>query len=210
MHTLLRAVVQLLILRAVPHFHPRDVKMLLVDDLFNILGKERVRKPKPSFRSQLQGCSSPRLCPGPFSWRSPLLPRVAQLDCFEGQGPFRKTVRNASISATITFYWCKNVHFAEPLHKNALSSWADVYPVPPGCEPLELPAPACRAAEMLGCALQPSWAGEHGWLLWGWGQALLCSARAWVLCFKVRCLHVLAKLATTAQESTFPQSAQTV
>lgn len=66
-HALLRAVVQLLIFRGVPHCHPRDIKMLLVNDPINTLGKERVRKPKPSFSSQLQGGSSPRLCPGPFS-----------------------------------------------------------------------------------------------------------------------------------------------
>lgn len=43
----LRAVVQLLILRGVPHFHPRDVEMLLVYDPFNTLGRRRLGSPNP-------------------------------------------------------------------------------------------------------------------------------------------------------------------
>lgn len=47
MHSLLGAMVQPLILRGVPHFHPRDVKMLLVNDPFNILGRRVLGSPSP-------------------------------------------------------------------------------------------------------------------------------------------------------------------
>lgn len=115
----LRAVVQLLILRGVPHFHPRDVEMLLVYDPLNTLGRRGLGSPNPH-----SALSSPWLCPDPFSWCSPLLQRVAQLGSFEGQDPFYKTVRNTSLSATTTSYCCKKVHFTKQLHKNSLSSWA--------------------------------------------------------------------------------------
>lgn len=84
----------------------------------------------------------------------------------------------------------KNVYFTEQLPKNALSGWVGVYLDIPGCELLELATPACGAAGMLRCTMQQRSAGKHSWHLWGWGQALLSSAGACVLHFKVHCLHM--------------------
>ena len=66
MHTLLRAVVQLLILRGVPHFHPRDVKMLLVNDSFNILGRRGLGSPSPHSALSCRGVALPVSVLAPF------------------------------------------------------------------------------------------------------------------------------------------------
>jgi len=66
MHTLLRAMVQLLILRSVPHFHPRDVKMRLVNDLFNILCRRGLGSPSPRSALSCRGVALPASALAPF------------------------------------------------------------------------------------------------------------------------------------------------
>ena len=153
--------------------------------------QERVREPKPSFSSQLQGCSSPCLCPGPFSWRSPLLQRVAHLDSFEGQSPFCKPVRNTSISATITFYWCKNIRFTEQLHKNVKQRY---WTTPYSRGELESIAGTFGDGERLRFSV--------------WGHVCCTSKCTVCMCWHSPALQ--AKLAGTAQGLTFPQPRQTV
>lgn len=176
-------------------------------------GLERVVKTKSTLSSQQQGCTSPHLCPGPCSWRSPLLQRLAQLHPFVRQSIFYKPIRNSPISATISISDAKIYILMNSCIK---TPWVAelVYIQSPCMCPLDLAAPAPQNLwdAPSGTAELESRAGTFGVRSC---FALQCKGvcatlESTLLAGVSPCLHYQAKVAQTAQGSTLSLLAQMV